>query len=111
LLESNQFQIAAGNLLKQVHRVMIVAHPAFGHGQQFLGHIDLARPPLGQTHRKVIGGTVLFPSRALTARLSTLGEALDQRGAQDRAQSVKLLDELFAPLLESLSRLPQRRTQ
>ena len=45
---------------------------------------------------------MFVPSHALTASPAALGEALNQRGPQDRTQAAELLEQLLSAKRESL---------
>src|SRR5215472_1675573 len=100
--EPDEFEVDAGDLFQHAQGLAIIAHPAFGEGEEILRHIDLASPTFRVAHREVIGGTMLVPAHALAAGLAALDEAFNQRGAQDRTQPGELLEEFLAAKRELL---------
>src|SRR5215472_6512924 len=86
---------------------MIIAHPLFCQRLQFFGNVDLPGAALGVAHGQIIGWTVFLALHALTARLATLREPLNEGGTQNGTQPAKLLDEL-APTQRELMYLRTR---
>src|SRR5215472_12607741 len=86
---------------------MIIAHPLFCQRLQFFGNVDLPGAALGVAHGQIIGWTVFLALHALTARLATLREPLNEGGPQNGTQPAKLLDEL-APTQRELMYLRTR---